>query len=155
MTIRVFGTSRLPTSARKPRDIIHVCRLVLKNEKAESEGELNVVFLDRRRMRLLNKRFLDRSHDTDVIAFNYTEDPGPVKGVKPFGDIFISAFQARQQAAQQTHPVLAEVLFLTAHGILHLLGYDDSTARQRAVMFRKQESALRAGSLRRGAARRR
>jgi probable rRNA maturation factor len=142
MTIRVFGTSLLPASARKPRDIIQVCRRVLKNEEAKSRGELNVVFLDRRRMQILNQRFLGRDRDTDVIAFAYAEDPGPVRGAKPFGDIFISAFQARRQAAQQAHPVLAEVLFLTAHGTLHLLGYDDSTSRRRAVMFRKQEHAL-------------
>ena len=142
MTIRVFGISLLPASARKPRDIIRVCRQVLKDEKAKAGGELNVVFLDRRKMRVLNKRFLGHDRDTDVIAFDYAEDPGPVKGAKPFGDIFISAFQARQQAAQQAHPVLIEVLFLAAHGTLHLLGYDDSTSHQRAAMFRKQEHAL-------------
>ena len=142
MTIQVFGTSLLPASARKPRDIIQVCRRVLNNEKAKLGGELNVVFLDRRRMRVLNKRFLGHDRDTDVIAFAYAEDPGPVKGGKPFGDIFISAFQARRQAAQQAHPALTEVLFLAAHGTLHLLGYDDATSRQRAAMFRKQEHAL-------------
>jgi len=142
MMIRVFGTSLLPASARKPRDIAQVCRRVLKNEKAKSGGELNVVFLDRRRMRVLNKRFLGHDRDTDVIAFDYAEDPGPIRGAQPFGDIFISAFQARRQAAQQAHPVLTEVLFLAAHGTLHLLGYDDSTSRKRAAMFRKQEHAL-------------
>ncbi|MCX5797694.1 MAG: rRNA maturation RNase YbeY [Elusimicrobia bacterium] len=142
MTIRVFGTSLLPASARKPRVIIQVCRRVLKNEKASPDGELNVVLLDRRRMRVLNQRFLGHDRDTDVIAFSYAEDPGPFKGEKPFGDIFVSAFQARKQASQQGHPVLTEVLFLTAHGTLHLLGYDDSTSRRRAAMFSKQERAL-------------
>ena len=69
MMIRVFGTSLLPASARKPRDIIRVCHQVLKDEKAKSGGELNGVFLDRRRMRVLNKRFLGHDRDTDVIAF--------------------------------------------------------------------------------------
>jgi probable rRNA maturation factor len=142
VTIRVFGTSLLPASARKPRGIIRVCRRVLKNEKADADGEINVVFLDRRRMRILNKRFLGHDRDTDVIAFTYAEDAGPVRGEKPFGDIFISAFQARRQAAEQGQPVLAEVLFLAAHGTLHLLGYDDSTSARRAAMFRKQACAL-------------
>jgi probable rRNA maturation factor len=142
MTIRVFGASLLPASARRPRAIMQVCRRVLKDEGAARRGELNVVFLDRRRMRVLNKRFLGHDRDTDVIAFDYPEDPGPVPGGKPFGDIFISAFQARRQAAEQAHPVLAEVLFLAAHGTLHLLGYDDSTSRRRAAMFKKQGRAL-------------
>jgi probable rRNA maturation factor len=143
MIIRVSGLSLLPASARRPRAITGVCRKALKAEKVRAGGELNVVFLDRRRMRALNRRFLGRGHDTDVIAFGYAEDPGPIGSGRPFGDIFISAFQARAQAAEQGHPVLAEVLFLAAHGALHLLGYDDATSRQRAVMFRKQEHILR------------
>ena len=143
MIIRVFGASLLPPLARRPRAIAAVCRRVLGGEKAKVGGELNVVFLDRRRMRELNKRFLGRTRDTDVIAFNYGEDPGPAAAERPFGDIFISARKARAQAAAQGHPVLTEVLILAAHGTLHLLGYDDSTARRRAVMFRKQDLALR------------
>ena len=76
--------------------------------------------------------------------FAYAQNAGPA-GEAPFGDVFISAFQARAQAAEQGHPVLAEVLFLAAHGTLQLLGYDDATARQRAVMFRKQARALPKG----------
>ncbi|MDD5628168.1 MAG: rRNA maturation RNase YbeY [Elusimicrobia bacterium] len=146
MTIRVFGCSLLPASARKPRAIAEVCRRVLANERARGRGELNVVFLDRRRMRVLNRRFLGHDRDTDVIAFAYAEDPGPASGEKPFGDIFVSAFQARRQAREQGHPVLTEVLFLAAHGTLHLLGHDDSTSRRRAAMFRKQQVALPRGS---------
>ncbi len=141
MTIRVFGAATLPASARKPRAIAGVCRRVLKSEKCQANGELNIVFLDRRKMRVLNRRFLGHDRDTDVIAFNYAEDPGPMPGERPFGDIFISAFKARGQAEEMGHTALSEVLFLTAHGALHLLGYDDSTARQRAVMFRKQARA--------------
>jgi probable rRNA maturation factor len=116
---------------------------VLKIEKCQADGELNVVFLDRRQMKALNRRSLGRRHDTDVIAFNYSEDPGPMPGGRPFGDIFISAFRARVQAEALGHPVLDEVLFLAAHGTLHLLGYDDLTAQRRAVMFRKQDRAVR------------
>ncbi|MBI5241757.1 MAG: rRNA maturation RNase YbeY [Elusimicrobia bacterium] len=142
MTIRVFGAALLPPAARRPRTISAVCRRVLVLEKVRSGGELSVVFLDRRRMRALNRRFLGRTHDTDVIAFCYAEDAGPLKGEKPFGDVFISAYQARLQAADQGHDVLTEVLFLAAHGTLHLLGYDDDTARRRAAMFRKQRLVL-------------
>lgn len=144
MTVRVCGASLLPPSARRPGAIAGVCRRVLALEKARPRGELNVVFLDRARMRRLNRRFLGRTHDTDVIAFAYAQDAGPAAEA-PFGDVFISAFQARAQAAEQGHAVLAEVLFLAAHGTLHLLGYDDDTARRRAVMFRKQARALPKG----------
>lgn len=144
MKIRVFGAGLLPSSAAKPRAVAGVCRQILKGEGVDGPGEVNIVFLDREKMRALNKSFLGQDRDTDVIAFPYAEDPGPAQPEKPFGDIFISAHLARVQAEEVGHAVLDEVLFLTAHGTLHLLGYDDSTSRKRAVMFGKQERALKA-----------
>ena len=142
LRIRVFGTSLLPPASRKPNAIARACRRLLSSGKVAGAGEINIVFLDRHRMRVLNKRFLGHDRDTDVIAFNYPEGPGPVQGERPFGDIFISASLARVQAREVGHSVLTEVLFLTAHGTLHLLGYDDKTTRGRALMFRLQKKAL-------------
>ena len=142
MTIRIFGASRLPPSARKPRAIAAICRRILKGERAGRPGALNIVFLDRRKMRALNRRYLGKNHDTDVIAFSYAADPGPLPGERPFGDIFISAHKARTQAADLGHSVLNEVLILVAHGTLHLLGYDDSSPPQRIIMFHKQKRVV-------------
>ncbi|MFA6002568.1 MAG: rRNA maturation RNase YbeY [Elusimicrobiota bacterium] len=142
VTLRVSGLYLLPPSARRAGRIRSVCRRIL-HRGTGAAGEVNIVFLDRARMRTLNRRYLDRSHDTDVIAFAYTEDAGPRPGERPFGDIFISAYQARVQAAALGHDVLVEVLTLAAHGALHLLGYDDATPRGRDRMFRMQTAALR------------
>ena len=138
--IRIHGLSHLPPSARRPAAIAAVCRRALALEKVRAGGELNVVVLDRRKMRRLNRRFLGRGQDTDVIAFDYPEDPGPIPGERPFGDIFISAHLARAQAARLGHSVLSETLILAAHGMLHILGYDDSTGKARARMFRRQQA---------------
>ena len=89
----------------------------------------------------LNKRFLKRSHDTDVIAFAYEPPPAGAKD-SPFGDIFVSAYQARRQAREMGHPVLDEVLTLIVHGTLHLRGWEDSTPKKKAAMFRRQEEIL-------------
>jgi rRNA maturation RNase YbeY len=138
--IQVAGASQLPASARKPALIKKAVLATLKAEKARVAGELNVVFVDRKRMLQLNKQFLQHGWDTDVIAFNY--DGSPEGAGSPFGDIFISAFQARKQAEQLGHPVLEEVLTLVVHGALHLLGYDDATKKQKALMFKKQDAIL-------------
>lgn len=92
-------------------------------------------------MRALNKRHLNHGHDTDVIAFNHDAPPVKIADL-PFGDIYVSAYQARAQAADMGHSVLVEVLTLVVHGTLHLLGYDDSTAKKKAVMFRRQDLVL-------------
>lgn len=153
LTIRLFGLQLLPASARNPRLIAAVCDRAITRGSAASKGrrgaadrgELNIIFVDRRRMLSLNRRYLRHGHDTDVIAFPYASprSPGPRVGEGlPFGDIFISAAQARRQAREMGHPVLTEVLTLALHGTLHLLGYDDSTPCQRAVMFRLQDRLL-------------
>lgn len=136
MKIGVSGLALLPASARKGKLIEKTVASVLGKKR----GEVNVVVVDRKRMLKLNKEFLNHSHDTDVIAFNYDGAPEGVDA--PFGDIFISAFQARVQAKDVGHPVLDEVLTLAIHGALHLLGHDDHTKAGRARMFALQDKVL-------------
>jgi len=137
-SLAVSALSLLPESARRRNLIEKAVLETFRLEKSKIPGDISVVFLDRARMKSLNKRFLNHSHDTDVIAFNYDQDfPGA-----PFGDIYISAYQARRQAEEMGHPILKEVLTLVIHGTLHLLGYDDATPRQKAVMFKKQDVLL-------------
>lgn len=142
MIVRLFGASLLPASARKPALLKKACLKTLECEGAHGRGELNIVFLDRRRMRELNKRYLGHGHDTDVIAFSYPPAKAKEREDPPFGDVFVSATQARVQAGQLGHPVLDEILTLIIHGTLHLLGYEDSTPKKKAGMFRRQERLL-------------
>jgi len=138
--IAVSGASQLPASARKPALIKKAVEATLRSEKARVAGELNVIFVDRKRMLQLNKQFLAHAWDTDVIAFNY--DGAPEGADAPFGDVFVSVFQARKQAEELGHSVLEEILTLVVHGTLHLLGYDDATKKQKAAMFKKQDAVL-------------
>lgn len=134
MKIAVFGARLLPSSARKPALIRKACLKTLEMEKSKARGELNIIFVDRKRMLALNRSYLKHDYDTDVIAFNY-EPPA-------FGDVYISAHMARAQAKNVGHSVLDEVLTLCVHGTLHLLGYDDRTKVQRRAMFARQDRIL-------------
>lgn len=140
MKVQVFRAGLLPASARKPAAIRQAVLAALKIEKAKDRGELNVIILERKRMREMNRMFLSHGHDTDVIAFRY--DPDRRKPDAPFGDVYISAYMACLQAKQLKHTVLEEVLTLAVHGTLHLLGYDDHTLRQRRAMFKRQDQIL-------------
>jgi rRNA maturation RNase YbeY len=142
MVIRLFHAALLPASARKPALLKSAARRALRLEGADRPGELNIVFLDRKKMRGMNRRFLRHGHDTDVIAFRYPEE-GVQEGPDiPFGDVYISAHQARLQARRMGHPVLAEVSVLIVHGVLHLLGWRDDSPRLKAKMFRRQDEVL-------------
>jgi probable rRNA maturation factor len=138
--LAVSALHLLPASARRRNLIEKAVALTFKAEKASLKGELNIVFVDKKRMLQLNKQFLHHTHDTDVIAFNY--DGAPEGADSPFGDVFVSAPQARLQAEQLGHSVLEETLTLVIHGTLHLLGYDDATPKQKAVMLKKQSHIL-------------
>ncbi|MFA6317034.1 MAG: rRNA maturation RNase YbeY [Elusimicrobiota bacterium] len=144
--IRLTGTDLLPKEARKPGLIEQACVLSLKTKPAPKAskplGEVNVVFLSSARMRSLNKKFLKRDRDTDVLAFNYDPAPGKPSPDQPFGDVFISTAKVRSQAKDMGHDALKEVLTLVSHGSLHLLGYDDATKPQKAAMTRLQDKVL-------------
>ncbi len=58
-------------------------------------GEINVIFVDNRKIRELNKKYLHRSASTDVVAFSYNAWS---KKENFYGDVFISAEQAEKQA---------------------------------------------------------
>jgi len=139
MRVRLFGTVLLPPSARRPKALAAACLETLRSERARRAGEISIVFLNRQRMRALNRRFLKSGRDTDVIAFGYpapkARRPTPDE---PFGDIFISSHRARIQAKELGHSVLAEARTLIIHGTLHLLGYEDKTPERRALMFGRQ-----------------
>jgi hypothetical protein len=61
----------------------------------------------------------------------------------PLGDLVISVETARRQAPLNGHDLLTELLMLTLHGTLHLMGYDDSTDAARAAMNRRAALTLR------------
>ena len=59
------------------------------------------------------------------------------------GDIVISMERAKAQAEEYGHSFIREIAFLTAHSMLHLLGYDHvNSAEEEKIMFTKQENIL-------------
>ncbi|MDE2490062.1 MAG: rRNA maturation RNase YbeY [Elusimicrobia bacterium] len=142
LTVRVAGLSALPPSARRPGLYEAAVRRAFALERSRRRGEVSVVFLTRARMRAMNREFLGHDWDTDVISFEHEAPPGVRAADLPLGDVCVSAWMARRQAAELGHPVLREALTLVAHGTLHLLGHDDAAPRAKARMFRRQDEIL-------------
>ena len=80
--------------------------------------------------------FLKRDYFTDVISFDYTEN-GVVSG-----DIMISLDRVTENASTMGVSYLEELQRIMVHGLLHLIGYDDSTAESKAVMTGKEDLYL-------------
>lgn len=92
-------------------------------------------------MRELNQTYLGKNSTTDVLAFNQ-DYFDPENGRLYLGDIIISVDQAHAQALENEHSLNEECALLAIHGILHLLGYDHSEAKEKDRMWQLQESIL-------------
>ncbi len=109
---------------------------------------LTVVLVDDATIHDLNRRFLDHDEPTDVITFALDDaeaDPFVLPDAGTFrqlGEIYISCERAAAQSAEWGSEPRREIRFLVAHGVLHLLGWDDATAESRAAMLARQEAIL-------------
>jgi len=105
-------------------------------------ADCSVVLVDDTGIAALNRRYRGVIGPTDVLAFPMTE--GPLSEITPdcLGDVVISAETALRQA--HGGDVGAECALLLVHGILHLLGYDHGTPRQRERMWKRQAAVLAA-----------
>lgn len=99
-----------------------------------SEAELSILLCDDATIQELNRSFRKKDRATDVLAFAMREGEGGALHPGLLGDVVISIDTARRQAGERARSVSAEVTFLLAHGLLHLLGYDHRTAEEDRVM---------------------
>ncbi|MCG6956414.1 MAG: rRNA maturation RNase YbeY [Gemmatimonadetes bacterium] len=102
-------------------------------------GEVSVTLLDDEAIAELNRTYLDRDGPTDVIAFAMGDAAVPV------GDVYLGADQAARQAGEYGVALAEELVRLTVHGTLHVLGYDhpDGPERVTSPMFVRQEALVR------------
>ncbi len=107
------------------------------------EAEVGCLLVTDRRIRALNRRYRGEDFPTDVLAFPQGEGEGPAGHPAVLGDVVISAERAAAQAPRYRHPVVRELRLLVIHGVLHLLGYDDTTPAAARRMRRRQRALLR------------
>lgn len=92
-------------------------------------GNIEVVFVDDEKIQYLNRIYLGHDYVTDVITFPYHEEASPAEGT-----LFCCIPQIKRQYADFETTFESEVLRIVIHGLLHLIGFEDQTDQQRAVM---------------------
>ncbi|MDB5262072.1 MAG: rRNA maturation RNase YbeY [Adhaeribacter sp.] len=85
----------------------------------------------------INLEYLDHDTYTDIITFNNADEPGIIES-----DIFISIDRVKENAANLNIPFLDELHRVMAHGILHLLGYDDKDSELKQLMRTAEDNCL-------------
>jgi probable rRNA maturation factor len=108
------------------------------------DAELSILLCDDATIRKLNRRYRKKNKPTDVLAFPMQEGPGPAAHPGLLGDVVISLPTATRQAVEHDRPIIQEVTFLLAHGLLHLLGYDHANKREERDMKVRTEDLLAA-----------
>ncbi len=123
-----------------------LARYVLDAMRVHPQSELSILFVDTDVMTELHVRWMDEPGPTDVLSFPKDElrpgRDGEVSGPGQLGDVVLCPEVAAQQARAAGHSTVEEMLLLTTHGILHLLGYDHVEPEEEKEMFALQRKLL-------------
>ena len=114
-----------------------------------TEGaEVSVTLTNDAYIHEINRQYRGVDRPTDVISFALMESEEPeIAGgpaVNVLGDIVLSVERAAAQAADYGHSLRREIVFLTVHGMLHLLGYDHVEEAERQEMEEEQRHVMEA-----------
>lgn len=113
-------------------DLLEIEKIAKKVWRTESpvDGHIEIILVDDKYIKNLNKKYFKKNSTTDVIAFPLSEEHE-----KSFeGEIYVSLDTIREQAKRYNVSLKEELHRMVIHGILHFLGYDDKTARDKQTM---------------------
>lgn len=102
----------------------------------KQSGELSIIFTSNEHLRLMNRDYLNHNYFTDVITFDYTD------GIIVSGDVFISIDQVKKNAKIYKVDPDEELRRVMIHGVLHLLGFGDSSETEKKTMRKMENEAL-------------
>jgi probable rRNA maturation factor len=144
VSIEINNESAIPVDENA---ILRLATFALDQMHVHPEAELAIVLVDEGAMEQLHVQWMDEPGPTDVLSFPMDElRPGTEDEPTPpglLGDIVLCPQVATAQAVTAGHS-LDELLLLTTHGILHLLGFDHAEPDEKAEMFGIQGEILAA-----------
>ena len=114
-------------------------------ENFDRNTQVSVTFVDNEGIHEINRKFRNIDRPTDVLSFPLLGDddlPDSALFSVPLGDIVLSLERAKEQAMEFGHSFEREVAFLTAHSVLHLLGYDHETGEEDEKIMRKKQNEI-------------
>ncbi|MEN9942629.1 MAG: rRNA maturation RNase YbeY [Bacteroidota bacterium] len=99
-------------------------------------GELAFVFCSDEKLLEVNQNFLQHDYYTDIITFDYCE------GEIVSGDIFISVERVKENAISHNVEYNTELLRVLAHGVLHLIGFQDKSTEKKKEMTENEDLCI-------------
>lgn len=114
---------------------------VLKAENAEGNFEVSVSFVTNEEIRELNRDYRNVDSETDVLSFPMDDDE--FNGTIILGDIVLSTQRIIEQANEFGHSLEREMIYLTVHSMLHLLGYDHMSNSEKEEMRLREKEIMK------------
>ena len=143
MTIEINNESAIGVDETA---ILRLATYALDQLHVHPDAELAIVLVDEAAMEQLHVQWMDEPGPTDVLSFPMDElRPGTEDAPTPpglLGDIVLCPQVAEAQAVGAGHSTLDELQLLTAHGVLHLLGFDHAEPDEEKEMFGLQRDIL-------------
>ncbi len=120
-----------------------VVKAVLDNDGLSMAYEVSITFVDKDEIHKLNREYRKVDRPTDVLSFPMNEE-FLIEGVDSMlGDIVICMDIAKDQAKEYDHSLDREIMYLTCHSMLHLLGYDHIDEDDKKIMRGKEKEVMR------------
>lgn len=120
-----------------------VVKAVLDNEGLSVDYEVSITFVDKDEIHKLNREYRKVDRPTDVLSFPMNEE-FLIEGVDSMlGDIVICMDIAKDQAKEYGHSLDREIMYLTCHSMLHLLGYDHIEEDDKKIMRGKEKEVMK------------
>ncbi|MCQ2000722.1 rRNA maturation RNase YbeY [Arthrobacter zhaoxinii] len=146
MSVEVNNESSAPDVDEE--ELARLGRYLLDSLYVHPEADLSIILVDEDAIEKLHIEWMDLPGPTDVLSFPMDElRPGTAGRITPagvLGDIVLCPQVAARQARDAGHGTDEELLLLTTHGVLHLLGYDHAEPEEEKEMFGLQRRLLSA-----------
>ncbi|MEJ1155567.1 MULTISPECIES: rRNA maturation RNase YbeY [Microbacterium] len=111
-----------------------------------NDADVAIMLVDEGAMEALHVQWMDEPGPTDVLSFPMDElRPGTEDQPTPpglLGDIVLCPQVAEGQAVAAKHSTMDELIMLTTHGLLHLLGFDHAEPEEEREMFGLQRELI-------------
>lgn len=117
--------------------------VTIQTENAVGDFEVSVSFVTNEEIQELNRMYRNVDKETDVLSFPMDEDEANEEGYIMLGDVIISTQKIIEQAEEIGHSLQREMLYLTVHSMLHLLGYDHMEDDEKEEMRQREKEIMK------------
>jgi len=133
-----FSPSRLEEVAKA------VCKLFAPSRAPHTGYEISIAVVGDAEIRRLNTQFLNHRNTTDCLSFDLSDhEDSKVENRGPIVfELVVNGEMAVREANSRGHSSEAELALYVTHGLLHNLGFDDSTPKQARTMHDTEDDIL-------------